>query len=118
MRIITATAAALGLLIMLVPARADLRECGSIREPGERMTCLERNIAALSAELETVTRDLRRAMKALDGRMAAAQATLGRFESVNIMSNAPEHRCLLDDRNGGITLDSCSASRGWKVSPR
>jgi len=119
MRLAPATAATLCMMIMLMPAHAEsLRECGSIREPGERMACLERNTATLSAELETVTRELRRAVKALDAKLAATHATIGRLDSVNITSNSGERHCLHDNRDGGVSLDSCSKSLGWKLSPR
>jgi hypothetical protein len=119
MHLVPATAAAFGIMVMLTPAYAEgLRDCGSIREPGERMACLERNTAALSAELETVTRELRSAVKALNARIAATHATIGRLDSVNITSNSLEHHCLHDNRDGSVSLDSCSRSQGWKVSPR
>jgi hypothetical protein len=119
MRLAPATVAFLGMIVMLAPAYAEgLRDCGSIKEPGERMACLERNTAALSAELETVTRELRRAVKTLDARLAATHATIGRLDSVNITSNSAEHHCLHDNRDGSVSLDSCSKSQGWKVSPR
>jgi hypothetical protein len=119
MRLVTAIAASLGIFVMLTSAYAEgLRDCGSIRESGERMACLERNTAALSAELETVTRELRSAVKALNARIAATHATIVRLDNVNITSNSLEHRCLHDNRDGSVSLDSCSSSQGWKVSPR
>jgi hypothetical protein len=119
MRTVTSIAAALGTTLMLTPALAvELRECGSIKDPHSRMECLERNTVALNTALEAVTRELGAAVKALEGKIARTQTALGKLDSVNITSNAAEHRCIHDDRNGGLNLDSCSNSPGWKLVPR
>ena len=119
MRTATLIAAALGMAFMLTPAHAiELRECGSIKDPHSRMECLERNTVALSTALEAVTRELRAAVKALEGKIARTQTALGKLDSVNITSNAAERRCIHDNRNGGVDLENCSNSPGWGLVPR
>jgi hypothetical protein len=119
MRTVTLVTAALATAIMLAPAHSiELRECGSIKDPAQRMECLERNTITLNTALEAATKDLKRAVRALEDKAANAQAAIGKFESVNIMSRGSEQRCIHDDRKLGLNLGGCGSSGAWKLVPR
>jgi hypothetical protein len=105
--------------VLLTPAHAiDLRDCSSYKDPGPRMECLERNTATLGAALETLASDYKMTVRRLEEKIASMQTAAGRHDVVNIASNGLERRCLQDDRNGGLRLDSCSSSSGWRLVPR
>jgi hypothetical protein len=119
MRTVPLVTAALATVIMLAPAHSiELRECGSIKEPAQRMECLERNTVALHAALEAATKDLKSALRALEDKVANTQTAIGKFENVNIKSRGWEERCIHDDRKVGLNLGGCGSSPGWKLVPR
>jgi hypothetical protein len=104
---------------------AELKDCSKLKEPKERMECIEKNLAQVNASLESVARELRAKVEALTqaiGRDCIKRGDVVTISSVDpTQNNADRHQCLtwIDDKSAPRT-QACGGgavyAKGWKLS--
>ena len=102
---------------------ANLTDCSKIKEPKERMECIEKNVVLVNAALEAVAKELREKVEKLTQAISKDLIKYGdvvTISSVDPTKNEDRNQCLTwIDNMAAPRTQACGGgavyAQGWKL---